>query len=150
MADEEPPKKQNRPGTFVSGDPRSHDILKARKGIKKEPDPALYIAAPEGMVGDLAVMFHVINNRKGYDKTAEQMEMRAFKDKKPEQFYLMRARLEGEHRVQAVGASIGGVHAPVGQPLPRDIGAERAMELIKKLQDDFEEKERQRVQAGTN
>lgn len=120
----EKPVVQNRPGTFVSGDPRIHDIAKARKGQKKELPPEEYVGAPEGCTEAYRVMWHVAKNPAGYDKTHEEKMLRKYSVEQPGKFreqFVGMGREETELKEKRLGVVVS------------DIGTEKCLGLVEKL-----------------
>lgn len=111
--------KFGEPGAPPRGPGRGQAVVDWSKYIKPEED---------GCTEQLRLMRHVMLNPKGYDRSHAEKQMRKFQDKQPVQFNVQMARLEAEHRLTARGGEEGEA---------RDMGGERAEQLIEELLESF-------------
>jgi hypothetical protein len=126
--------KPKKPGTFAVGDdPRRLDPEEARshmkKGRKRGPPPPEVAVPEDGADPSLMALRFVDVNHRAYDRTERHHTARKLKDDSPEKFINLLMKMEDAFRIRTMG-SVG---------MEKDVGEERARELIEKLLAGFAE-----------
>ena len=122
-------KKQNRPGTFVSGDPR---------GAKRGRPPKLYVQpARDGAPQTLQDMRHVYLNSSRFDETTAHNTMRALFKKDPRGFMSQMNGMEKDHRETM--AKERAVKEGVAEDGRKDVGAVKCLEMVERLLEEMQQ-----------
>jgi hypothetical protein len=128
------PRLTGPPGGFQKGhDPRRGPSIVDQPNSKarKRPVPPEVILSEDGADPSLMAMRFVDVNHRAYDRTERHYTARKLKEDSPEKFINLLMKMEESFRIRTLG-SVG---------MEKDIGEERARELIDKLLKGFAERE---------